>query len=96
MVGAVGDDAAGGSLVAGLTADGVDVRFVSRSAPGVPTGTAVCLVGDDGAGAIVVVAGANGEVSAAGPRRPRPCWARPTSCSRRARCWSMPRCGPPS
>ena len=30
-----------------------------------PTGTAVCLVGDDGTGAIVIVAGANGTVSPA-------------------------------
>lgn len=58
MVGAVGDDDAGDLLVEGLAADRVDVRFVGRH-PG-PTGTAVCLAGEDGTGAIVVVAGANG------------------------------------
>ena len=69
MVGAVGGDAAGDLLVDGLAADGVDVRFVSRGPAGAgteraaPTGTAVCLVGDDGTGAIVIVAGANGTVS---------------------------------
>jgi ribokinase len=61
MVGAVGDDQSGDLLVAGLTADGVDTRFVSRVEG--PTGTAVCLVGDDGAGAIVIVGGANATVS---------------------------------
>jgi ribokinase len=58
MVGAVGTDEAGDQLVEGLAADGVDVRFVGRHEG--PTGTAVCLVGDDGTGAIVIVAGANG------------------------------------
>jgi ribokinase len=65
MVGAVGRDAPGDALVAGLAADGVDTRFVARAATGAPTGTAVCLVGDDGDGAIVIVAGANGDVSPA-------------------------------
>jgi ribokinase len=58
MVGAVGADDAGDRLVEGLAADRVDVRFVGRR--DAPTGTALCLVGDDGTGAIVVVAGANG------------------------------------
>jgi sugar/nucleoside kinase (ribokinase family) len=65
MVGTVGGDPAGDLLVDGLAADGVDVRFVGRGPAGVPTGTAVCLVGDDGTGAIVIVAGANATVSPA-------------------------------
>lgn len=63
MVGAVGSDQAGDLLVAGLDGDGVDTRFVTRVDG--PTGTAVCLVGDDGTGAIVIVAGANAAVTPA-------------------------------
>ena len=63
MVGAVGRDEAGASLRDGLAADGVATDHVV-TVDG-PTGTAVCLVGDDGANAIVIVAGANGTVSPA-------------------------------
>jgi len=63
MVGAVGRDDAGAALRGGLAADGVATDHVV-TVDG-PTGTAVCLVADDGANAIVIVAGANGTVSAA-------------------------------
>jgi ribokinase len=64
MVGAVGADARGEGLVAGLAADGVDVRHVRRLA-GVPTGVAVPVVADTGDVTVTVVAGANAALTPA-------------------------------
>lgn len=58
MVGRVGGDSFGASLVDALKAEGVDARYVSRD-PVVPTGTAMIVVEPDGANSIVVVLGAN-------------------------------------
>ncbi|MDH4145333.1 MAG: PfkB family carbohydrate kinase [Acidimicrobiia bacterium] len=67
MIGAVGDDAHGARLRAGLAAAGVDVDAV-RVQPG-PSGIAVIQVADDGGVNIVVVAGANAAVDAADAER---------------------------
>jgi ribokinase len=59
MVGAVGDDDAGGTARDQLRSDGIDVdRMLVRS--GVHTGYAVVTVDDAGENSIVVVPGANG------------------------------------
>lgn len=58
MVGRIGDDDAGATLVRSLEADGVDVSAVA-STPGVPTGTALITVDEAGENAIVVGPGAN-------------------------------------
>src|SRR4051812_11665339 len=65
MVGRVGDDPAGERQLAALTAAGVSVEHVQRTA-GVPTGSATIPV-EEGSGEnlIVVVPGANGEMTAA-------------------------------
>lgn len=63
MVGRVGDDAFGSTLLAGLSGLGVDVRSVIPT-PG-PSGVALILVADSGENSIVVVPGANGRVGAA-------------------------------
>lgn len=68
MIGCVGDDDAGRSLVAGLDADGVDARYV-RTLEAVPTGTALIAVAPDGENDIVVSPGANARLSAADVRR---------------------------
>jgi ribokinase len=57
MVGYVGDDDAGRWLRDGLAAGGVDVSHL-RAVPG-RTGTALCLLDDQGQVSIVVVPGAN-------------------------------------
>jgi ribokinase len=62
MVGAVGADAEGESLVAGLVAAGVDTTAVARLADH-PTGMAVITVDASGENTIVVAAGANEGVS---------------------------------
>jgi ribokinase len=62
LVGCVGDDADGAAYVAGLTARGVDATAVRRVTG--PTGTALVVVDRDGENTIVVVPGANAEVSA--------------------------------
>jgi ribokinase len=64
MVGRVGDDDAGGRLVAGLRADGVDASHV-RVTRGVATGCALILVDGRGENSIVVSPGANGRVTPA-------------------------------
>lgn len=63
MVGAVGDDANAQPALSGLRASGADLTRV-RTVPG-PTGLAVITVDEAGENTIIVVAGANGEVSVA-------------------------------
>lgn len=63
MIGCVGDDDDGTSLVSALAADGVDVGSVSTSSS--RTGVAVITVEDSGENSIVVVAGANGDLDEA-------------------------------
>ncbi|MDE2006642.1 MAG: ribokinase [Rhodospirillales bacterium] len=63
MAGAVGDDAFGAALRAGLIAEGIDAAAVATATG--PTGTALIEVADDGANSIVVVPGANATVDAA-------------------------------
>ncbi|MFC3690001.1 ribokinase [Aquipuribacter hungaricus] len=58
FVGAVGDDAAGGRLLASMAEEGVDATGVARVAG--PSGTALVVVSAAGENAIVVDAGANG------------------------------------
>lgn len=57
MVGRVGSDIAGGSIVAALETEGVDHRHVEGGEG--HTGTAIPIVTDDGQVSIIVVAGAN-------------------------------------
>jgi ribokinase len=69
MVGCVGDDDAGRALLASLEANGVD-RSRVRVVDGVPSGTALITVSEDGENQIVVSPGANarlteGDVAAA-------------------------------
>jgi ribokinase len=61
MVGAVGDDAAGGEMLRFLAESGVDTSAVARRA-GTPTGTALIVVDASGENTIVVVPGANDTV----------------------------------
>lgn len=58
MIGRVGDDAFGRSLLEGLAADRVDVRHVSTT-PNAPTGVAQIIVEQTGQNAICVAPGAN-------------------------------------
>jgi len=58
MVGAIGDDADGRTLVATLRAEGIDVSDVSLS--DAPTGAALICVDPNGENQIAVAAGANG------------------------------------
>jgi ribokinase len=62
MVGRVGDDDVGRSLVAGLERDRVDVGAVLIT-PSVPSGAALITVDDEGENAIVVSPGANSHVT---------------------------------
>lgn len=64
MIGCVGADPYGELLTQGLRQEGIDCRAVSVAAE-VPTGIASILVDDQGQNAIVIVAGGNGELSAA-------------------------------
>lgn len=61
FLGAVGEDLHGAQLLQTLSSAGVDVSGVLKVAE--PTGTAHILVSEDGGNQIVVVPGANGEVS---------------------------------
>lgn len=63
MVGCVGDDDGGAAYVARLTALGIDCTGV-RTVAGTPTGHALVTVDAAGENAIVVVAGANAELTA--------------------------------
>jgi ribokinase len=58
FVGCVGDDAYGAQVVESLGRDGIDTRFVFAEA-GVASGTALILIGGDGANCIAVAPGAN-------------------------------------
>ncbi|MBL9031930.1 MAG: ribokinase [Phycisphaerae bacterium] len=62
MLGAVGDDEAGRTLLAELAAGGVDAGAV-RVEPGEPTGAAIITVADGGQNTIVVMPGANARVT---------------------------------
>src|SRR5688572_19949526 len=64
MVGRVGDDACGRTLLAGLRENKVNVRHVKRTF-GVASGTATILVDRRGENCIVVSPGANATVSRA-------------------------------
>jgi ribokinase len=61
MIGAVGSDAYAATALSGLGTAGVDVRAVRRTDGG--TGVAVVEVSDDGENTIVVLPGANTEVT---------------------------------
>jgi ribokinase len=63
LVGRVGADDAGGRLLAGLAAEGVDVSHVQEDAEA-PTGMALIAVDASGENTIVVSPGANARVSA--------------------------------
>ena len=62
LIGAVGDDANGAMLLDSARGSGVDVAAVRRI-EGVPTGVAGITVDAQGENSIVIVAGANGELS---------------------------------
>lgn len=61
FAGCVGDDVFAGELRRSLSAEGIDITRL-KAAPGVPTGTALITVGDDGQNAITVFPGANFEL----------------------------------
>ncbi len=63
MVGRVGDDMFGQEMLRNLDREGVDTRAV-RVSPGFSSGVAVITVEASGQNQIVVVAGANGQVTA--------------------------------
>lgn len=62
LVGSVGDDAHGRALCAALRQDGIDTSAVAIH-PGEPTGTALVMVEDSGQNRIVVIAGANAQLT---------------------------------
>jgi len=62
LVGCVGDDAHGRALCAGLALDDIDIGTVSVHATE-PSGTALVMVDDAGQNRIVVIAGANAQLS---------------------------------
>lgn len=64
MVGLVGEDAFGRTLLESLAAEGIDARHVGVR-PGVSTGTAVVVVDGAGDNSIIVIPGANGEMGVA-------------------------------
>jgi ribokinase len=64
LIGRVGTDAFGESLLAFLSAEKIGLAGVTRLG-GVATGTALIVVGDDGDNTIVVVPGANGAMTPA-------------------------------
>lgn len=68
LVGRVGDDVFGPQAVQGLERAGVDCSLVTTAA-GTPTGAAMITVGRRGENTIVVVAGANGTLTAADVER---------------------------
>ena len=70
MVGRVGDDAFAERLIDNLSQEGVDCEAVRRTA--CPSGLAVVAVEDGGQNSILVVPGANGQVSVDDVRRAQP------------------------
>lgn len=64
MVGHVGDDVFGSSLLAGLRHDGIATSAVAVI-PGVPTGTALITVDDQAENSIIIIPGANGRLTPA-------------------------------
>jgi ribokinase len=64
VIGRVGDDLFGKDMRANLKAEGIGIEGV-RTSGGVSSGVAVITVNEKGENTIVVVAGANGQVSAA-------------------------------
>ncbi|MDQ2744188.1 MAG: PfkB family carbohydrate kinase, partial [Chloroflexota bacterium] len=68
FVGRVGDDESGSTLLQALQAAGVGTNHVVID-KGHPTGLALITVNDQGENTIVVVSGANGEVSSADVER---------------------------
>ena len=70
MVGAVGQDAAGDTLLESLQAAGVDCSCVARREA--PTGQAFITVDSAGENAIIILAGANSTVSPADVEKLRP------------------------
>ena len=67
FVARVGNDGFGKEAIEAYRADNIDTSFVLRS-DNEPTGTAAILVDDDAENCIIVVPGANGDVSAADVR----------------------------
>ncbi len=63
MIGKLGRDAFGDQLCESITRDGVDATFVTRD-PHASTGVALITVNERGENTIVIVAGANGRVTA--------------------------------
>lgn len=62
MIGAIGTDAAGQVLLKNLKASGVDASGIELL-PELPTGQAFITVDQNGENAIIIIAGANGQVS---------------------------------
>src|ERR1700730_9319110 len=62
LLGNIGDDAFGESLLSFLSAEGIDLTGVERH-PGLPSGTALIVVGSQSDNTIVVVPGANAAVT---------------------------------
>ncbi|WP_420880850.1 ribokinase [Rhodococcus sp. (in: high G+C Gram-positive bacteria)] len=67
FVGAVGDDADGGTVREALAAEGIDLVGLGKR-PGARTGAAVVQVDTSGENCITVLAGANGDLDAAAVR----------------------------
>lgn len=64
FVGRVGDDLFGRDMYSNLASEGIDVTHV-RTSEGVSSGVAVITVDEQGANTIIVIPGANGEVTPA-------------------------------
>ncbi len=71
MIGRVGSDAFGESLLASLQKDGVDTQFIQRTS-NIASGVALITVSEIGQNTIVVAPGANGKLSPADIRAARP------------------------
>ena len=65
MVGKVGSDGMGSECIENYQSVGIDTAYVSTAAPGAPTGVAPITVDEAGENVIVVVAGANMELTTA-------------------------------
>jgi ribokinase len=62
MIGSVGADNMGDRLIAGLVENEVDVSGIKRD-PKAPSGTALIMVDDGGENSIIIVQGANGQLT---------------------------------